>query len=280
MVQDNLKYYGFVVDGNVRLEKGDCFCHHDPHEGHHNHCHDPHHNHCHDPHGKPHKPAPFPPEFCEKPSKPDGDKHPHDHGVKEVEDVLYSDGKRVGVDNYVRGGYFDFKRGIIVFDLGEGKRSKIDMMPLSEHVLNHTFVKYSGQQYPSCNKQLSIIFENNEGIFGKCFDGGGAYSLATINRRNEIEIGSRKMPIMIQGLTERPRYNEKNEFAFLSDIPEVGDFATKKWVKEQLSSAAIGDVDLEGYLKIEEADERYAAKPIGASTIKAKALLMDNLFVE
>lgn len=235
MVQDNLKYYGFVDDGNVRLEKGDCNCH-----GSH-----------------------------DKPSKPEEDNQTHKHNVKEVEDVLYFDEVQVGVDNYVRGGYFDFKRGVIIFDLGEGKKSMIEMSPLCEHVLNHAFVRYSGKQYPSCDKKLSIILENNEGLFGKCTDGGNAYSLASVSNKNKVEIGSKKMPIVIQGLSKRPNYNGKESLALVSDIPDMTNYARVDWVRKKIAEITSKDIDLSDYLTIEEADAKYPSKALTEEEINA-----------
>lgn len=200
--------------------------------------------------------------------------------LKEVNDKLIFNGDVVAEDNYVKDGYFDAQNGNLVLKVGEGKEVKIKMRGMAENTLDRRYVLYSGYQYPGCNKPFSIILENDEALFGKCSDGRGIYSLASVNKRNIVELGTQKLPLNLQGLAERPKYNNFDSFALMSDIPDVSQFATTKWVREKISKAVFGEADLVGYVTEEEAEEKYATSPIEIGTIKAKAFGKKNLFVE
>lgn len=164
--------------------------------------------------------------------------------LKEEDDKLLFNGEVVAEDNYVKGGYYNSEDGHLYLNVGKDKDIKIDMNGMLGGIQSYWYVPYSGYLYPTSNKQYSIILDNDESLFGKCCDGQGIYNLATVNRKNVADIGSRKIPLNLQGLTERPKYNGCERFAFMSDVPDVKGFATKKWVQDRISDAVFGGVKI------------------------------------
>lgn len=66
-----------------------------------------------------------------------------------------------------------------------------------------------------------VILPNNVNIVGTLQDGTDGRNLIMLSKWNVVDIGSVNTPVNLNGLNERPTYNDKKELALLEDVEKL-----------------------------------------------------------